>query len=100
VVVWRYEANAVQSHRSTGDASEAPSGTALRFSSFVLIGFVLGYLGFWGMPEQLNSLVPYQKDVLGPSLFLFLFWIFINVHHTSSIWRGENPDTRRYLCGR
>jgi hypothetical protein len=102
VVVWRYEANAAKAPQANGAASGS-SGAWVRFSSFVAIGFVLGYLGFWGLPEQLNSLVPYQKEVLGPSLFLFLFWIFINVHHyfiDNVIWRGENPDTRRYLFGR
>ena len=102
VVVWRYEANAAQAPQADGAASGF-SGASLRFSSFIVIGFVLGYLGFWGLPEQLNNLVPYHKEVLGPSLFLFLFWIFINVHHyfiDNVIWRGENPDTRRYLFGR
>jgi hypothetical protein len=103
VVVWRYEANAVQTHRVPGDTSEISSGAAVRFSSFVLIGFVLGYLGFWGLPEQLQKLLPYDTQALGPTLFVFLSWIFINIHHyfiDNVIWRGENPDTRRHLFGR
>jgi hypothetical protein len=103
VVVWRYEANAAQGVGSKQDGLPSHSRAAVRFASFVVIGFVLGHLGFFAVPEQLNSLLPYQKEVLGPTLFLFVFWIFINIHHyfiDNVIWRGENPDTRRYLFGR
>ena len=33
-------------------------------------------------------------------MFLFVFWIFINVHHyflDNVMWRRENPDTKKYL---
>lgn len=33
-------------------------------------------------------------------MFLFVFWIFINVHHyflDNVIWRAENPETRQHL---
>jgi hypothetical protein len=35
-------------------------------------------------------------------MFLFVFWICINVHHyflDNVMWRRENPDTRKYLFG-
>jgi heme A synthase len=100
-VVWRYELNLVKQHAEAAPAERRMPAAALL--SFLLIGFVAGYLGFWGVPSQLDSAVPYETTVFGPTLFMFIFWIFINVHHyfiDNVIWRGENPDTRRYLFGR
>jgi hypothetical protein len=67
---------------------------------FVLTGLLLGYLGFWGVPQVLDKLVPYDRVAFGGTMFLFVFWIFINVHHyflDNVMWRRENPDTRKYL---
>ncbi len=36
----------------------------------------------------------------GPTLFMFVFWIFVNVHHDfldSVMWPRENPNTGRLL---
>ena len=66
---------------------------------FVAAG-AIGWLGFWGLPGMLDAVVPYDNLALTPALFLFVFWIFINVHHyfmDSVMWRRENPDTKKYL---
>jgi hypothetical protein len=67
---------------------------------FFLVAGALGWVGFWGLPTVLDGLVGYDDVGLTPTLFLFFFWVFINVHHyfmDSVMWRRENPDTRRYL---
>ena len=59
-----------------------------------------GIHGFWGVPELLGSLVPYDQEIFGGALFFFLFWIFINVHHyflDNVMWRRQNPETRKNL---
>ena len=92
VVVWRYELNVA--HEVDSHAPQKP------FIRFLIIGASLGFLGFWGLPLVLDSAVVYDRELFGNTLFLFLFWVFINVHHYSIdnvLWRGENPDTRRYL---
>lgn len=107
VVVWRYQLN-VESNRP--DSAEKPSLgllarcipsiAVLRFVVFLLFGLVLGYIGFWRAPDLATSLVPYYQAVFGATLYLFLFWIFINVHHyflDNVMWRRENPETARYL---
>ena len=69
---------------------------------FFVIAAALGWLGFWGLPGILDALVPYRDVELTSTLFLFVFWIFINVHHyfmDNVMWRRENPDTKRYLFG-
>jgi hypothetical protein len=106
-VVWRYELNYERS-REGGDAAptvpflekifgrRSYEGLALFFAT----GLLLGYLGFWGVPQLLDKVVPYDKTAFGGTMFLFVFWICINVHHyflDNVMWRRENPDTRRYL---
>ena len=47
--------------------------------------------------------MPYDHQAFNGTLFLFMFWIFINVHHyflDNVMWRRENPETGKYLFGR
>jgi hypothetical protein len=105
VVVWRYQLNRT---KAAPDAAERlvggflPSIGSLRLGLFALLGLGLGWLGFWGLPKWLNGALNYDHGLLGPALLLFVFWIFINVHHyflDSVMWRRENPETRRFLFG-
>lgn len=105
-VVWRYQTNV---ERDRADAVEdsgfkRPSILGplyrLRVLIFIIAGTILGALGFWLIPMALTALVPYDKQVLGSSLFLFITWIFINVHHyflDNVMWRRGNPEVSKYL---
>ncbi|WP_287319238.1 hypothetical protein [Mesorhizobium sp.] len=67
---------------------------------FIIVGGILGILGFWLVPIALSVLVPYNKEVFGSSLFLFIARIFINVHHyflDNVMWRRGNPEVSKYL---
>jgi hypothetical protein len=67
---------------------------------FIIGGAALGYLGFWLIPFMLTALVPYDKQVLGSSLFFFIVLVFINVHHyflDNVMWRRGNPEVSKYL---
>lgn len=102
-VVWRYQINAAE----RGDAAPAPAMVSrllpTQWSSFVFfigIGVLLGYLGFQGIPRSIDALVPYDRHLLGPSMFLFSFYIFINIHHyflDNVMWRRGNPDVQQYI---
>ncbi|MES0200032.1 hypothetical protein [Mesorhizobium sp. M0011] len=105
-VVWRYQTNV---ERDRADAVE-DSGFKrlsilgplyrLRVLIFIIAGTILGALGFWLIPMALSALIPYDKQVLGSSLFLFIAWIFINVHHyflDNVMWRRGNPEVSKYL---
>lgn len=102
-VVWRYQLNAAE----RGEAAPAPAMISrflpAHWSSFVLfigIGVLLGYLGFQGIPRSMDALVPYDSHLLGPSLFVFSFYIFINIHHyflDNVMWRRGNPDVQQYI---
>jgi hypothetical protein len=92
-VVWRFELN----RSKTFNSGIRPN---IRFMFFIAVGLGLGYLGFWVVPGWLDSNVNYSKEIFGGSLFLFIFWIFINVHHyflDSVMWRKGNPDVQKHL---
>ena len=107
VVVWRYELNYEKDRAETGRAILVPLVARVfghrylaSMGIFAASGLLLGYLGFWGVPKFLDAYVPYDKSIFGGTMFLFVFWIFINVHHyflDNVMWRRENPDTKKYL---
>jgi hypothetical protein len=106
VVVWRYQLNAGSvAGRGSHSFLKAvvPDDILRNFALFVVIGIFLGFLGFAGIPRSIDAILPYDRHVFGPSLFLFLFYIFINVHHyflDNVMWRRGNPDVQQYIFGR
>lgn len=106
-VVYRFEINA---RRASEDHKRAMNATpqeqaamrpvARELAGFAFAGIVLGALGFWILPALFHLYAPYDRAVFGASLFFFVFWIFINVHHyfiDNVIWRRDNAETQRYL---
>ncbi len=102
-VVWRYQLNAGSQPPGTGRSivnRVLPAGVWTNLAIFIGIGVFLGYLGFMGVPRFIDSVLPYDKRVFGPSLFLFMFYIFINIHHyflDNVMWRRGNPDVQRHI---
>ncbi|HEY7549877.1 MAG TPA: hypothetical protein VH913_10210, partial [Hyphomicrobiaceae bacterium] len=104
VVVWRYQLNRTKAapDAMTRPARLLPSVANLHLVLFLVLGILLGWLGFWGLPAWLNGAAAYDRNIFGPTAFLFVFWIFINIHHyflDNVMWRRENPETRRFLFG-
>ena len=67
---------------------------------FLVVGGVLGFAGFWAAPITVDALSGYDQAIFGATLFLFIGWTFINIHHyfiDNVIWRRDNPEARRYL---
>lgn len=108
-VVWRYQLNYEKAQLGSDDYKKGSfiraafgANPVAHMTAFVLTGSLLGFLGFWGIPMLAESLVPYDRQAIAGVLFLFIFWIFINVHHyflDSVMWRRENADTKLYLFG-
>jgi len=109
VVVWRFQLNyekaqlADPSYKAGSIARRLMGSKASRhFGLWALGGGILGFLGFWGLPIAAAAFLPFYREVLPITLFLFVFGVFINVHHyflDNVMWRRGNPDTRRYLFG-
>lgn len=107
LIVWRYQIG-YEKNRKGGNESAlsfvsakfAGKAYQLNFAIFILLGVILGSLGFWAIPVLLQVVVPYDTETFGPSMFMFIFFIFINVHHffmDNVMWRRDNPDVRKYL---
>jgi len=103
--VWRFQLNKTQA-----SAARRPRlrrlglGTPLQglaaFAGFILLGEALGWFGFEGLPRALDLTIPYDYSMWGSGLFLFMFVMFINIHHyfiDNVIWRKENDEVRQYL---
>jgi hypothetical protein len=110
VIVWRYQINVEQAKPDAAARSRwikvlgwVPTKAVVRFAAFILWAITLGALGFWILPKFFDRVVPYDHAMYGDYLFLFLFIVFINVHHyfiDNAMWRKENPHTLRHLFAR
>jgi hypothetical protein len=102
-VVWRYESNrqkALSTSSPPSEPSQRPPRRNRRLTLFIVWGILLGILGFWLVPGLLHVVLPVSAAPAESSAFLFVFWIFINVHHyfiDNVIWRSDNPEVKQYL---
>ena len=103
-VVWRYQINAGSQPPRVARRSLLnrllPASVWSNLAIFIGVGVVLGFLGFMGVPRVIDAVLPYDKRVFGPSLFLFMFYIFINIHHyflDNVMWRRGNPDVQQHI---
>ena len=70
------------------------------FIVFVVLGIVIGALIFDALPGLLDKQISYDRSIYGTALFMFMFWIFINIHHyfiDNVIWRREGSEVKKYL---
>jgi hypothetical protein len=106
IVVWRYQLNIAADRMGPERKPATAAGQVrdvrpyARLAGFALGGIGLGVLGFWLVPSILDTVVAYDRAVFGGTLFVGLFWIFINVHHyflDNVMWRRANPEVAKYL---
>ncbi len=67
---------------------------------YIFSSFVTGALFFHFIPHFLDKNISYNQELFGPSVFLFCFTVFLNIHHyfiDFAIWRRDNPLIRKYL---
>jgi hypothetical protein len=99
---WRYQLNKVSSEAGSAadESARQPRRVMTRFAKFVAMGLLLGWIGFMGLPSVFQASLAPDVNVWGPSVFVFIFVLWINIHHyfiDNVIWRRDNEDVRRYL---
>jgi hypothetical protein len=75
-------------------------GFVKKFWGFLGLAAVMGVLAFSLVPKGLDARIPIDAALFGPTLWLFGFEIFINLHHyfiDNVIWRGDNPELKAHL---
>ena len=103
-VVWRYKLN-VEAEAIPRRATAAAPGPACfrrrrRPSCASRSSADAGSRGFLGGSSLSRRDCRLRRAVFGSTLFIFIGWTFINIHHyfiDSVIWRGENTETRRIM---
>jgi hypothetical protein len=96
-IVWRFEKNRGHALNDAGTTKGLLSSHVLKFG---VAAFLIGWAGFYTVPRALDTFAPYDVALLGPTAFMFVFWMFINIHHyliDNVIWRSDNPEAGRYL---
>lgn len=103
IVVWRYEINrsiAEYNAEKSETPLSKPASVNRRLINFALLGIIAGILGFWFAPFVMDTVTNFDLTGLSATAFLFMFWVFINIHHyfiDNVIWRRENTDVSKYL---
>ena len=70
---------------------------------YILTSFVTGALFFHFIPDFLDKSTGYNKTTYGPQVFMFIFHIFLNIHHyfiDFAVWRRDNDNIQKYLFQR
>jgi len=100
IVVWRYQLN-VEHDKSRPERARGLFTKPLpRLAYFFIFGVVISFCGFWIIPTAMDLFVAYDRAIFGSQMFLFMFAIFINVHHyflDNVMWRRGNPDVAKNL---
>jgi hypothetical protein len=69
------------------------------WGGFCLLSITTGFLAWHFIPNTLDAHMK-VSNVLGPTLFMFSFQIFLNIHHyliDNVIWRSSNQQMKKYL---
>lgn len=103
-VVYRFQTNYQKAKTRNievgGVWRKAAASASVQLTLFAVAGLLIGGALFWVIPKSLDASVAYNSDLFGPTLFLFMFWVVVNVHHyfiDSVMWRRDNPETKLHL---
>jgi len=102
IVIWRFEINkSTAEYKADVDANvKNPRSINRRLFIFGAVGITFGAFGFWFFPIVMDLIISQNIEALSNTAFIFMFWIFINIHHyfiDNVIWRKENTEVNKYL---
>ena len=102
VVIWRFEINKSTAEYNADKAAKIDNPRSLNRRLFIFgtAGIIFGSFGFWLFPIVMDFIISRNIEGLSNTAFIFMFWIFINIHHyfiDNVIWRKENTEVSKYL---
>ena len=80
----------------THDKSDGRSSVWVYMGISILSGILL----FEALPRLMDVAIPYNHEKFGTGLMLFIFSVFINIHHyfiDNVIWRKDNTLVQKFL---
>lgn len=92
--VFALKHNEVSAH--TRKPSDGRKSVIIYMSLAILTGVIL----FEALPRVMDVAVPYDHEKFGTGLMLFIFSVFLNIHHyfiDNVIWRKDNKMVQKYL---
>lgn len=72
----------------------------IRHYGYFLLSVVLGALLFYFLPRQIDQMKLFDFYFYGPTVAMFYFVIFLNIHHyfiDNVIWKKNNEQMQKYL---
>ena len=100
LVAFAYVKNRFSALASSLSGTLARESVVKNITLYLGASIVMGRIFFNLLPEQLDVHIPYNREIYGTELFLFLFYVFINIHHyfiDFAIWRRDNDHVRSYI---
>lgn len=67
---------------------------------YLFFSIILGALFFHFLPQYIDRKNLFDFDLYGPTIAMFYFVIFLNIHHyfiDNVIWRKDNEEIKKYL---
>ncbi len=72
----------------------------IRHYGYLFFSVVLGAILFYFLPKYLDQMNFFDFDLYGPTVVMFYFVIFLNIHHyfiDNVIWKKNNEEMQKYL---
>ncbi len=95
--VWKMQYEKDKATNQAGSTEQFQKDAARNMRNFFGMAIMLGGLFFYLIPVSLDSFVSYDSELMGVEMFMYVFIVFINVHHyfiDFAIWRRDNPDMK------
>lgn len=90
---------ALKKNEIEDQTKDANSGVKVAIG-YIALAIFSGAVLFEAIPRILDVAVTYNHVKFGDGLFLFLFSVFLNIHHyfiDNVIWRKDNETVQKYL---
>jgi hypothetical protein len=98
--VYAFRRNKIRAQLSADDTLKKRLVYFIQLYGYLLIPFITGAVFLWFLPNYIDSLKLFNITYYGPTLAMFGFTIFINIHHyfiDNVVWKGSNPEVRKYM---